>query len=215
MRKFLLLAFAFLAGCGVPATQLVKNRDLSSYRVLQESKTCYSVDEGESGECFSIAVLRGPDGNDYLKVDLEEIGKWRHYVGGWVSLCNLTALKESIERNGEGACVAKDANVLRKGIDHIEFYIYYNYKLLPLNTPDYKVEVVSYRDARTGAIPFRAGLKSHKTLQFGLFGIEWNRGKVRAVAKDAEGKIEEYGEWIDLTPYIPVEKAPNIYYFGP
>ncbi len=223
MRKFLLPLAVLLAGCGATSQYVksVKPKDVASYRTIQESKVCWG------SSCFLLAVLRGPDGNDYLMVD-HRVGKQKGYWDYGLSLCNLTALKESIEKTGKGKCKARDQNMGVSGhpyIDNIDFYVFYGTSTLPF-AKEYGIEVYSYRDAiHPGYVPWKASFNSHRIMHpvagF-IYGIEWNRGKIRAIAKEPKDGVvwkgditggevfkgEFHGNWIDLTPYIPVQKAP-------
>jgi len=218
MRKFALPLVVFLAGCGATGqyTKSVGLKDVASYQVIQESRVCWK----EAKQCFVLAVLRGPDGNDYLKVD-HEVGKQRDYRDYGLKLCNLTALRESIEKTGKGRCEAEDRNMGISGhpyIDYIRVMILYGDSLLPFAPPEYTFRIYSYRDAPApGYVPWKIRLSSHATahpVREFIYGIEWDRGKVRVMAKKPKDrnlvvpftfKGELYGNWIDLTPYIPVK----------
>ncbi len=183
MRRLLVLA-VFLAGCGPTATYVSK-REVSQYQTLQESRVCVE------NTCFSLAVVRGPDGSDYLRVDYTEKGK--HFGDVSWDLCNLTAFRMSIDRTGRAKCKVRDKN--RELITRIEersitFHLYWNESAGPLLGKKTGIQVVVWDIDKWRRLPF-VPFGSEKTVYPIIssirtdvrYGMEWNRGKVRVFAK--------------------------------
>ena len=229
MKKVVLLSALALGllGCGYHS-QVLKPSDLQSYQTLQESKVCVE-DKG----CFIVAVLRGKDGKDYLMID-DRVKETKRQWNSDLKLCDLTTLKEEIEKKGSGKCEAEDTNTWRPegslSIFHtyLTFGIYYNSGFIPLEK-DYKIEL---RVHSAGEPRYKGYCFLDERCKFHplwgtsspAYGIEWDKGKLRVFAKSYKEYLknvvilgdknpffegELYGEWIDLTPYLPIDKIPK------
>lgn len=219
-KLLLVISTIFLTSCTVGP--YVTQKKLETYKILQESKVCI-----REGNCFSIAILRGPNGHDYLMVDYKNepaMIKDR----GW-GLCDLTNLRTELEKSGKAWGRATDENRVATGLIGDSYVISFDIKhgwgpLGPFN--DYEVEIEELWGEKS-ITKEKIHLLSNITLEpiigselkymlmymegvsssalNSTFGIQWDKGRLRVygqVFDPIEGFKQVVGEWIDLRPYL-------------
>jgi hypothetical protein len=196
-------AVLLLTSCaGKGKVKQVSSENLSSFKVLQESKFCVL------DSCLSFSILKGPDGNDYLKVDYTSKGIKER---GFWDLCNLTELRQGIQKEGKGSCTATDYNWALRFPHYVRFRVNYGTGF----PKSYSIYIAQdYRGSVLGD-EFHIRLSDyHVKPIIGGLGIHYDDGRIRVYTIKRVpwkyGKYHSYrvytNSWVDLRPYIFPQK---------